>query len=511
VLTAVGEGITPGEGEMLGRIIDTQNRLIEDDEMEKRVSQLEQALKKEWEPLPMTLEQRIRRLEFLAFGDDQETGATWPEIQQSHWAANPELANDDPRGREFLALTPRWKLRKYARLWPRIVASYQERRERKEQIERGASSRTASHEKPPATPSTCYSPVLSGDENPKAAAPTKEEIAPSAVRNTNADEIRSVSHRERELYDHQFGAGGWRVVYDPYRRVIQVNSKRPSPSVPAKDDSPANEPTRPAEPGKVEKPVANIYIWPERRAQLDRLHGVGRWRFVWDPYPYAVLQVDAAPSPSVPEHNDSLSSEQNLGAKPGRFQATNPPPAKSLAHRSRRSGTSTVKMAPPGSGSYAIRIPSAQPFTSIPNDQVRPLRGRTVLAHPDRKKLVEGETFARSQNSTSTTSCSPVLSGSDKNTNVAVGNKKESDPNAVRDTSAHAADPYRIWSYAQEELDREFGKGRFRIKSISDPDRRATPVDPARPGVPPKDDSPSNQASRRVEPRVPRDKNRTRT
>ena len=52
VVTAVAEGrITPGEGEMFGRMLEAHHRLIEDNELEKRVSQLEQALKDQGEVL----------------------------------------------------------------------------------------------------------------------------------------------------------------------------------------------------------------------------------------------------------------------------------------------------------------------------------------------------------------------------------------------------------------------------------------------------------------------------
>ena len=50
VVTAVAEGqFTPGEGEMFGRMLEAH--LIEDNELEKRVSQLEQALKDQGEVL----------------------------------------------------------------------------------------------------------------------------------------------------------------------------------------------------------------------------------------------------------------------------------------------------------------------------------------------------------------------------------------------------------------------------------------------------------------------------
>ena len=79
----------------------------------------------------MTTQQRVSRMERHMFGDDQQTTATWKEIQRAFWAANPLHAHDDPscakdgtRIRAFLASLPRWKLRRYAKLFPKVIEGF---------------------------------------------------------------------------------------------------------------------------------------------------------------------------------------------------------------------------------------------------------------------------------------------------------------------------------------------------------------------------------------------------
>jgi len=342
----------------------------------------------------MTTPQRVSRMERHVFGDDQQTTATWPEIKRAHWAATPLGAKDDPCGREFLASTPRWKLRKYARLFSQISAGYHRwldaHPEHKKAFEARMAAETPPQEKPSSNTSTYSSPVLSGSE----------EISPP-----------SVSQEERELLDRLHGVGRWGVIWGEYpnRHNIDLDPRPPDPSLLAKDVSPVNETKRPAEPGQLDQPITNMYISPDLREQLDRQYGAGRWRYVYDPDLYAVLQVDPESGPSAPKKNNLPASKLNRRVKQGKLPRDEPDEiragsrhARGLNRKDGAGGRGVARDPNPGSG--ATRV-----------DPKRPAK-KVLDAHPERKDLVDGETSTSTPTqknlpATPTTCSSPVLSG----------------------------------------------------------------------------------------------------